>query len=361
MHPKGMTFRVHFPIVRRLTVCKNYGIIFSMYGIYGDIISAAEKATEAFAETEELLEYPEVQADKAYYLSVLSTYNKLKSIKDKLDALKAALKEEREAISLLSDSSEAEREAVFEEISLLKRRSSELAAAISDALGCRHAEERAYCRFKFRALSSKLGAAFCSQIKEYLLSRGAKINEENNKYSNKGYLSEISFIAEGEDIITRLLPLAGAHKVYVSGGKSEELCFAVTPAAQQEKISENDLRIDLFRSSGAGGQHINKTDSAVRITHIPSGITVTCQDERSQLANKKRALETIEKRISDFAARTEKQRMESDIAAQLRRKNTSVSFDCASSTMTDTRLSAFTDIAFPLADFSSYIDGLMIL
>ena len=333
-----------------------------MYGIYGDIINAAEKATESFDETAELLEYPEVQADKAYYLSVLSKYNALKSITDKLSALKSVLKDQREASGLLSDAtSDEERDALYEELSSFKRKASELSAALADALGCKHIRERTYCRFKFTAAASELGAVFCSLIKEYLLARGAKIENEKSEYSSKGRLNGISFIVDGEDIIARLSPLTGAHKVFVCGAKSEELCFAVTPAEAPPTISEADLKISVFHSSGAGGQHINKVESAVRVTHIPTGLTVTCQDERSQLANKKRALENIKKRLQAAGERAEKSRAEADIRAQYNNKSTAISFDLEASTMTDARLNAFYKVAFPFADFPSYIDGLMAL
>ena len=93
-----------------------------MYGIYGDIISAAQRALEGFDETKELLEYPEVQADKAYYLSILSKYNNLKIIKDKHSALISALEEEIAVSDMLSDAkSDEERAVIYEEISSLKR------------------------------------------------------------------------------------------------------------------------------------------------------------------------------------------------------------------------------------------------
>lgn len=333
-----------------------------MCGVYGDIINAAEKAIGAFDETAELLEYPEVQADKAYYLSVLSSYNNLKNIKDILSDLKSALRDEQDAALLLSEAVGEERDGIYEEISVFKRKAAQSAKILADAIGCKHATERVYIRLKLTSASAKLGALLCSLIKEYLRSRGAKIEEEKSEYASKGHLREVSFTVEGEDAFSVLSPLVGAHKVYTSDGKHEELCFAVTPAASLSTISEDDLRIDIFRSSGAGGQHINKTDSAVRITHIPTGTVVTCQDERSQLANKKRAMETLKKRLLSVEEKAEKQRMEADIYAQYRQKNTPISFDITGGvTMTDTRLKSYTDVPFPFSDFPSYMDALRTL
>ena len=333
-----------------------------MYGVYGDIISAAERALEGFEETKELLEYPEVQADKAYYLSVLSKYNDLKFINDRLSALKCALDDEKTANALLADvSSNEEREAIYGEISSLKITASKVAVSLSDALGCKHAHERAYCRFRLKEVSSRLGMALFALIKTDLLSHGARIEDESIVAAKGGYVSEISFVADGADVITRLIPLAGAHKVYIAQSKSEELCFAVTSAASTESVNEKDLKIDLFHSGGAGGQNVNKVETAVRITHLPTGISVVCQDERSQLKNKRRALETIEKRLRDMNAQSEKSRIEADIRAWHSKKNTPISFDATLGTLTDTRLKAFTKIPFPLTDaqFTAYINGLI--
>ena len=335
-----------------------------MYGIYGDIIGAAERTLECFDETKELLEYPEVQADKAYYLSVLSKYNALKLLKDKLSALLSAIKEESAASALLSEiTSDEERTAIYEEISAFKVLAAGAASSLADALGCKHTQERAYCRIKLKAASSKFGTALFSLIKSDLIRRGAKIEDEKAVAAKGGYIQEISFVAEGADVITRLVSLAGAHKVYMAQSKSEELCLAVTPLERAEELSEDDLKIDVFHSSGAGGQNINKVETAVRVTHLPTGLIVTCQDERSQLKNKKRALQTLAKRLKERGEQAEKGRIEADIRAQYAKKNTALSFDTAGGTMTDTRLKAFSKVSFPLTEeqFTTYLNGLIAL
>ena len=332
-----------------------------MYGIYGEIIAAAEKAAEPFQETEELLQYPEVQADKAYYLSVLERYNKLNAVNEKLNALKKALKNEEELTLLSGDTEGEEREAVRQEISSLQRTASTLSATLADLLGARHVQERVYCRMKMSAATSKLGTLLYGQLKDYLLAGGAKVEEGAGEYARGGVLTDVSFFAEGEDLLARLCPLAGAHKVFFANGKSEELCFGVAIAGIPPTVSEHDLKIDVFHSSGAGGQNVNKVETAVRVTHLPTGMVATCQDERTQLKNKKRAIETLERRVRVSFEASEKKRVEGELFLQFTKKNTPITFDGDSGKMTDTRLKAFTSVALPLTDFSAYINGLISL
>ncbi|MDE6188771.1 MAG: hypothetical protein K2G37_00595 [Clostridia bacterium] len=335
-----------------------------MYGIYGDIIDAANRALVCLADTQELLEYPEVQADKAYYLSILSKYNNLKFLQENLSALISTLEEEKSCTDMLADARfEDESAVIYQEMSSLRAKASKLAALISQALGCKNVEESAYCRFKLKEGSSRFGASLFALIKSDLIARGAKISDEKINAAKGGYAQEICFSAQGVDVVTLLSPLVGAHKVYFAQGRSEELCFAVTPSARIEKISENDLKIDVFHSSGAGGQNINKVETAVRVTHLPTGLSVVCQDERSQLKNKKRALDTIEKRLREINEQAEKRRIEGDIYAQYSKKNTPLSFDAVSNTMSDTRLKAFLKIKFPptSVQFTQYINGLLAL
>lgn len=334
-----------------------------MYGIYGDIIEAAERALGDFDQTEVLLEYPEVQADKAYYLSVLSQYNRLRALRDKLAALRSALEEQRQISELLSDAkTEEDRATVYGEISALKRTASVLASSLAGALGCDSVQERVYGRIKCKEGSAKLATELFALVKADMTAHGATVEDERTVTANGGYVQEISFTAQGAGVLTRLMPLGGAHKVFMQG-KSEELCFAVTEAAAEVKILESDLKIDVFHSHGAGGQNINKVETAIRVTHLPTGLTVVCQDERSQLSNKKRALETIGKRLRERGGQAEKKRIESDISAQYSRKNTPLSFDAERGVLSDTRLKAFTSVPFPMTDrqFTTYLDGLTTL
>ena len=292
-----------------------------------------ETVVNRFEQIGEELTHPEVVSDNELFRKLMKEHSELLPIVEKYREYTAAKAAEADALEILGEAGidKELKELAEEELHEAKDNIVKFSEELKLLLLPKDPNDEKNVIVEIRGgAGGEEAALFAGSLYRmytmYAESRRWSIEVVNANETELGGYKEISFMIEGAGAYSRFKYESGVHRVQrvpdtETQGRihTSTVTVAVLPEAEDVELEINpaDLKIDTFRSSGAGGQHINKTSSAIRVTHLPTGTVVECQDERSQFKNKDKALKILRARLLDEAQREHDAAIASDRKSQV--------------------------------------------
>ncbi|MCK4519577.1 MAG: peptide chain release factor 1 [Candidatus Omnitrophica bacterium] len=292
----------------------------------------SEKLKEEYARISQQLSFPDVIKDRVKYAKLTKRFSYLEKVIKLLDERDGYLKEEKHLENVISDPREDQemKKLAQEELGKLKGKLEEVKGQIEDKIFAENELDHDLIMEIRSAAGGEESALFAATLfkmySKYAERNNWKVEILSSSPTGIGGLKEVIFSFRGKGAYRHLKLESGVHRVQrvpvtESGGRvhtsTVTVAVLIEPKDVELKINPEDLRIDTFRSSGAGGQHVNVTDSAVRMTHLPTGIVVACQDERSQIKNRAKALRVIKARIMEKMLEAEASKVSQNRRAQV--------------------------------------------